>query len=99
MKSKRSKSIISDSQYCYLCQQIGFNNPGTEVHHCLHGTANRRLADEDGLTVRLCNVHHRFLHDRGDHDKELQQLAQSTWMKHYEKTADDFRERYGKNYL
>lgn len=94
------KSIIQgDDEYCYLCKRMGFKTYGTEVHHMIFGTANRKLSDQDGLTVHLCNYHHARLHQHGDHKKELQQLAQKTWLEHYNKTIEDFIKRYGKSYL
>lgn len=94
------KSIITDDDRCfihriYLCKDI----PGIEQHHCIHGYANRRLADEDGLTVMLCHTCHRLLHDKGYHDKDLQRWAQESWMEHNKKTVDDWIKRYGKSYL
>lgn len=94
------QSIIpNDDEWCYLCKKFGMKNRGWEVHHMLFGTGKRKLADEDGLTVHLCPLHHRNLHDRGDYKLELQQLAQQTWMDHYGKTVDDFINRYGISYL
>lgn len=90
------KSIIQnvEDNSCYLCGQWA-----TDTHHCIHGTANRKLADKDGLTVRLCKRCHTLLHDKGNFDRELQKIAQKRWQEHYGKTEDDFRLRYGKNYL
>ena len=88
------KSIIHDWDECYICGAYG-----TEVHHCIHGTANRRLADKDGLTVNLCHACHMRLHDKGEYDRELQKIAQQRWMEYYGKSVDEFRKRYGKNYL
>ena len=91
------KSIIqneSKQECCYLCGQWA-----ETTHHCIHGTANRKLADKDGLTVRLCNKCHTNLHDHGAFDRELQRIAQTRWMEYYEKSEDDFRKRYGKSYL
>lgn len=65
----------------------------------LFGSGKRKLADEDGLVCNLCSLHHRNLHDRGEHKEELQKLAQETWMNHYGKSVDDFITRYGKSYL
>lgn len=94
------KSIIpGDNEYCYLCKKKGITNRGSEVHHMIFGTAKRKLADEDGLTVHLCSLHHRMLHDRGVYKRELQELAQEEWMKHYNGTVDDFIKRYGISYL
>ena len=91
-----SKSIMQDEskETCYICGQLAY-----EWHHCIHGTANRKFADKDGLTVKLCHRCHMNLHDKGNFDRELQRLAQVRWMEHYEKSIDDFRKRYGKSYL
>lgn len=94
------KSIIQgDSEYCFLCQKLGMLFRGTEVHHMIFGTGKRKLADEDGLTVHLCNQHHRMLHDKGEYKRDLQELAQITWQEHYHKTTEEFIERYGISYL
>lgn len=94
------KSIIpGDNEFCYLCKKMSLKTQGHEVHHMIFGTGKRKLADEDGLTVHLCSLHHRMLHDRGDYKRELQELAEETWMKHYNKTVDDFIKRYGISYL
>ena len=79
---------------CYICGQYA-----TETHHCIHGTANRKLADKDGLTVRLCSRCHRNLHDHSTLDRELQRLAQVRWMEYFGKSEDEFRKRYGKSYI
>nr|DAN44405.1 MAG TPA: putative HNHc nuclease [Caudoviricetes sp.] len=73
---KRQKSIMpgDTAEWCYLCSRHG----RLEVHHCLHGR-NRRAADEMGLTVHLCGECHRRLHDKGEHDRELEALAQETY--------------------
>ena len=99
MSSKRSKSIVQEGRYCWICKKIGFDVEGTDLHHMMHGTANRKLADEDGLVVYLCGAHHRALHDRGEHDLELQQEAQTRWMEYFNKNTEDFIKRHGKNYL
>lgn len=93
---KHKESIIhtSNRESCFICGQYA-----TECHHVMHGTANRKLADEDGLTVMLCRTCHMNLHDKGNFDRELQKIAQQRWMEYYNKTADEFRKRYGKNYL
>ena len=94
------KSIIKgDDEFCFLCKRKNFLIPGTDTHHMIFGTANRKLSDKDGLTCHLCHTHHMRLHQYGEHKEELQKLAQITWMEYYEKSIDEFRERYGKNYL
>ena len=94
------KSIIQTEKKCYVCETT-YN---LHSHHCMHGTANRKLADQDGLTVYLCYEHHEGnngVHSKNGHelDLELKQLAQKRWMEYYDKTEDDFRQRYGRSYL
>lgn len=88
------ESIVTSQKTCYYC-----GDPVVEKHHCWHGTANRRLAEQDGLYVWLCRYHHRRLHDRGEHDKELMQAAEAAWIVHNHKTIENFVRRYGKNVL
>ena len=80
---------------CYFC----LTTKRLFTHHCLHGTSNRKKADKDGLTVKLCLMCHTALHDHGTGDYQLMKLAQVKWMKHYGKTEKDFIDRYGKSYL
>ena len=90
------ESIITNiDKVCYICARYG----NLEKHHCIHGTANRKLADEDGLFVWLCHNCHMRLHDKGIGDKGLQIVAEKAWMQHYGKTEADFIKRYGKNYI
>lgn len=89
------ESIMQTAECCCLCGRT----VGLERHHCLHGTANRRLADEDGLTVLLCHSCHRNLHDRGIGDVYLQQEAEKRWCEYYQKGKVDFIKRYGKSKL
>ena len=79
---------------CWFCK----SQKNLELHHCIHGTANRKLADEDGLTVWLCHECHQNLHDHGDGDEELKHEAMLAWMFEYNKTKKDFLKRYGKMY-
>lgn len=94
-----TESIIDGKKKCYLCGREG----DLQLHHALHGGANRRLADEDGLWVWLCHRCHMDLHDRGEGDKELQALAEKKWIEwNYpndpEKGQEEFIKRYGKSY-
>ena len=90
---------MQNDRECWICKKLGLNTPGTDEHHVLHGTANRKLAEADGLKVFLCRYHHSLLHDKGYFDKDLQKEAQQKWQEHYGKTREDFINRYGKNYL
>lgn len=87
--------MLSENHWCFICG----NPKGLEKHHCISGTANRKLADkpEYDLTVWLCHQCHRDLHDKGFYKRELQQYAQ----KHFEKThsREEFRKIFGRSYL
>ena len=96
-----SDSLIQkDNDYCFIHKKyLNVYVPAQQEHHCLHGSANRRLADQDGLTVRLCCGCHMALHDKGLYDLQLQKEAQQAWMDYYHKSVEDFIKRYGKSYL
>lgn len=107
-----SKSIIQgeDDKTCFLCQYAGY---GLQKHHCISGTANRLVADKDGLWVWLCPSCHtmgpKAVHQAGGKERMrwLQKIAQTCWMEEYvhqhggkEKDAlERFRTRYGKSFL
>jgi Zn-finger protein len=93
--AKKYRSIMDAGEECYLCG----SESNLQIHHCLHGTANRKLADEDGLVVKLCPNCHRALHDKGVSDKDLQKTAQRVWMHYNKKSVEDFIQRFGKSYL
>ena len=93
------KSIITEDDNCFIHKTFfGIEIKGAHVHHCIHGS-NRKLADEDGLTVNLCPLCHMMVHDKGYYDKELERVAQIAWMEHYHLNENDFIERYGKSYI
>ena len=92
------KSIIQEKKECYVCKRTD----NLHLHHCLYGSANRRLADEDGLVVWLCMPHHtgqNGVHFNKELDNRLKKEAQLAWMRTNEKSVEEFRFRYGKNYL
>ena len=94
------KSIIKESKSCFFCG----SETGLEKHHCMHGTANRKLADADGLWVYLCPECHRGTYGvhgcKGhDNDMTLKRAAEYAWLKVNGKTVADWIKRYGKNWL
>ena len=94
------KSIIPDNdEFCYLCKKQGLLIPGTDTHHMIFGTANRKLSEKDGLKINLCHRHHMRLHQQGEYKEELQKLAQQKWMEVYERGVDEWIKRYGKSFL
>lgn len=94
-----AKSIIDDTNYCYICAKYKCRYVlAHHTHHCLGGN-KRQLADQDGLTVRLCERCHRRLHDKSEHYRDLQQIGEKAWLDHNNASIADFIKRYGKNYL
>lgn len=89
--------MIMRDYKCFFCG----NTQNLEEHHCLHGTANRKKADEYGLTVWLCNYHHtgglRSVHRCKQTDKILQVFAQKYFLEHLgdmELWMKEFRKNY-----
>lgn len=90
------KSILQDDlEYCFVCGRYG-----TEIHHCLYGTANRTLADKYNLVVGLCYNHHRGnkgVHFNKELDLMLKQHAQRRFEEEY--PQEHFLTIFGRNYL
>ena len=105
-----TKSIIQTGKaMCYICKTYlnVETTTGIVIHHCIHGRGLRKLADQDGLVIWICDRHHSALHDDPDHpyDAELKALAQEAFIKARMKQGypkdvarDLFRERYGRFY-
>ena len=69
-----------------------------DKHHCLHGTANRKIADDYGLWVWLRHDVHMRLHDSDKAlDRELEKEAQIAFEKKY--SREKFIELFGRSYL
>lgn len=104
---RKRRSIITDD----LETDFFDGSPAAEVHHCIYGTANRRLADEDGLVVGLTHDNHNEkplgVHFNPVRDRYLKELAEVAWilktMKQekimFEDAKERFLGRYGRNYL
>ena len=80
---------------------------GSERHEVFEGrTKNRDYSIEDGLVIFTTPELHRTgkksVHLNPKFWKEelkIQEIAEKRWCEYYNKTIDDFRNRYGKNYL
>lgn len=69
-----------------------------DLHHCLHGGANRKLADKYGLWVWLRHDVHMLLHDKDKElDRRLEQVAQKAFEEKYSHKL--WMETFRKNYL
>lgn len=91
-------SIVQDLsvERCFVCG----STRELELHHIMHGTANRRLATRHGLTCWLCRTHHtgRYgVHSNAELNRRLQQEAQRAFERTHTRT--DWMNIFGKNYL
>jgi hypothetical protein len=92
------KSIVQDMENprCFLCGAVR----GLELHHIMHGSANRRLSTRYGLTCLLCRTHHtgKFgVHSDSAINHELQRMAQTAFEKRYSRA--EWMKIFRKNYL
>ena len=95
--------IMPESQY-YKTKRFR----GSERHEVFEGfsTKNRQYSIEDGLVIFITPEQHRTgkksVHLNPLYWKDvikIQEIAEQAWINYYGKTKDDFRKRYGKNYL
>lgn len=100
-----SMSIIQTkaAKECFLCrlEKNEENTKNLEKHHFMHGTANRRLAEQWGLWGYLCKQHHtdgpEAVHNNHVTDLFLMQIAQGRFEKLY--SHEKWMEVFGKNYI
>lgn len=92
------KSILQENKECYICETTNW----LEEHH-VFGGANRKLSEKYGLKIYLCHRHHNEPPDGIHFDtwlmNRVRQDSQKKFMEHYNKTADEFRQIFGKNYI
>lgn len=93
------RSLLQSVRQCYVC-----NSLLVEKHHIFFGRANRDKSEEDGCWVWLCPEHHRS--ERGVHGAmgarlkhNLQRKARLEWCRRYDKSTEEFIQRYGRSYL
>ena len=93
---RMAASIMQTEKECYITGSR--YNLDCHHQHCLHGQANRKLADRLGLWVWLRHDIHMRLHDS---DKELDRQLQKEAQEAFEKThtREEFRAIFGKSYL
>lgn len=93
------KSIIQDKKKCYIC---GLYEP-VEEHHIYHGNANRKISEQNGFKVWLCQEHHRGtggVHGKLGHSLDIR-LKQECERKYISQghTKEEFIKLIGKNYI
>lgn len=89
-------SILQTEKECYFCQAT----VNLEYHHIYFGR-NRKISDENGFTVWLCNDHHResrlSVHRERMVDLLLKRLCQAVYERDH--SREDFMKLIGRNYL
>lgn len=102
---QRRKSILQDAgkDVCFLCVLLHGDERQKSVlhtHHVFGGTANRKLSERYGLTVKLCPEHHTLgpeaVHKNSEMAKILHACGQTAFESHYPDLA--FREIFGRDY-
>ena len=81
-----------------------FRYNGSERHEVWEGrTGNRKKSIEDGLVIFTSPELHRTgkfsihkTHKQWEEKTNMQKISVKIWCKYYNKTEEDFRERYGK---
>ena len=103
------KSVVTEYDgICFLCGRAADGQ-----HHLIFGRSERKLADEDGLKVPVCNRCHNAgailekIHGNPVAEKMSKMIGQLAWEK--SQLTDDpeiareirkmFMDRYGKSYL
>lgn len=87
------------------CIECGREHCEINLHEIFYGTGKRKLSMKYGLVIPLCTVScHNQVNSIGIHfDKQMCDKwvikGQKKYMKHYNKTKDEFRKVFGKNYL
>lgn len=91
---KKSIIQLDEEKVCYLTG----SRIDLDCHHCVHGGANRKLAEKYGLYVWLRHDIHMLLHDK---DKELDRYFEQEAQKAFEKlySHDKWMKIFKKNYL
>lgn len=94
-----------------ICEMCG--RPANCTHHLIFGTGLRKLADEDGITMELCNDCHTSayricdrIHDNPMAEKFSKILGQERWEKKQiiagrteQQARDLFIARYGRSWI
>ena len=97
-----SNSILCGKEkVCFICNAFAPTFP-IHKHHVIHGTANRKLSEQYGLWVYLCDKHHNMsndgVHNNFPFDVVLKKYAQEKFEQVHGDRADFIR-IFGKSYL
>ena len=78
---------------CYVCRKAN-----ADLHH-IFGGRNRQTSDRLGMTVYLCRLHHRDVHDHPNRGLDI--ILKRDAQREFEKThtREEFIKLFGKSYL
>jgi len=97
-----TKSSIQSEKVCYLCGAVRGGLNELKEHHCISGTANRRMAEKYGLKVWLCNHDCHIYGPKSPHQcKETSLMLHQVAQRKFEEThtREEFMEVFKKNWL
>lgn len=95
-KNGYSPSIMQQEDVCIFCNTTLY----LQRHEIFHGYANRHKSKEFGLWVHVCpTCHFKIHHTDGELDLTLKKIGQETAMEYYAWDTDEFRRKFGRNYL
>src|SRR5574344_1438711 len=104
MEKDRFSIIVTDMNKCAECHTY-HKRSELNYHEVFYGTGKRQLSIKYGLVIPLCACCcHNQLECTGIHfDKEVcskwHKIGQKVFMEYYNKSADEFRKIFGRNYL
>ena len=96
MRHGKKRGVWRQYEGCAVC-----GNPIVHIHHIYPGTANRRMSEEYGYTILLCQSHHtgpKGIHFDREMDLFWKRKAQEDFEARYG-TRDDFIRIFGRSYL
>lgn len=75
------ESRVTDyTEICLIC-----GKPKHHTHHLICGTSGRNFSDKYGLTIPLCAICHKELHESGIAMAFSKLFGQAVWEKNYYK--------------
>lgn len=89
-------SILQKERHCFVCGNVG----NLHCHHIFFGTALRKISEENGFKVWLCQWHHtgkEGVHFDKKLDLWLKRVCQAFYERKY--SREEWLKIVGRNYL
>lgn len=95
-KNGYAPSVMGEMDRCALC---GRRDRALQRHECFHG-AYREKSKNYGCWILICDLCHEKIHHKGGGmDQLAKTMMQNKAMEFYGWGVDEFRDRFGKNYV